>query len=354
MRWIFLNLAASGGKKTALFFLRFGFIATLLLASVALAAAQEIPALVELSPETAAAHPDLAGQRAALVQERQALHARFNQHNQRCTDIDPENKATISDCTREHGELLTALKAHIARSESFNAAAHAAIEQGQDTCSQVAQLQNQFDYLTHEINVDRQVIHNFGFEKTVEEIEYWGHLPARQVEDAKREFRAMLFDATLGLAIEAAGAVGALTPEEVDALNRLADAQGTPPLGIVAGAKDVHTALVFLEKTKRAYEAADAVRKRDMLTAAVKLGGFASKNPAFGLLLSADAWAAYQVYQSKTAVGKVHDLTKVGEGDLILLKSRSEKVKNEVNQLSGVKKQLAALGAKCDSTKLAR
>jgi hypothetical protein len=131
MRWTFLSLAASGGKKTVLSFRRLGFIATVLLGSVTLAAAQEIPALVELSREVAAAHPDLAVQRAALVQERQALHARFNQHNQRCTDIDPENKATISDCTREHGELLTALKAHIARSESFNAAPRAALPDAQ-------------------------------------------------------------------------------------------------------------------------------------------------------------------------------------------------------------------------------
>jgi hypothetical protein len=125
-------------------------------------------------------------------------------------------------------------------------------------------------------------------------------------------------------------------------------------LGIVAGANDVHRALEFLDKTKGAYEATDAFRKKQMLDAAVGLGGLASKNPAFGLLLTADRWAAYQVYQSVNAVKTVHDLTNANEGDLILLKSRSEKLKNEVNQLAHVKKQLVELSGKNDSTKLVK
>jgi hypothetical protein len=218
----------------------------------------------------------------------------------------------------------------------------------------VSQLQSQFESLRQEINLDRQVIQNFGFEKTVDQIEYWGTLPERQVEEAKKTFKAMLFDATLGSVSEAARAVGSLTPEEVDALNRLADSQGAPPLGVVAGARDVHKALEFLDKTKHVYEAADDARKGQMLEAAVKLGGLASKNPAFGLLLTADAWAAYQVYQSATAVKMVRDLTRANEGDLILLKSRSEKLRNEVDQLKGIKKQLAEVASKCDSTTLVR
>ncbi len=126
MRWTFLNLAPSNPWKMVLPFRHIGLMAAVALGLLALAAAQEIPGLVELSPEVATAHADLAGQRAALAQERQALHARFDQHNQRCTNIDPENKVKISDCASEHAELAAALKAHIARSESFNAAAQAA------------------------------------------------------------------------------------------------------------------------------------------------------------------------------------------------------------------------------------
>jgi hypothetical protein len=95
------------------------------------AAAQEIPPLVEVSSQVAAAHPELVSQRAELVQDRQALHARFDQHNLNCTNIDPENKPKIAQCTSEQATLLAELKAHIARSEGFNAAARSALSAAQ-------------------------------------------------------------------------------------------------------------------------------------------------------------------------------------------------------------------------------
>jgi len=267
----------------------------------------------------------------------------------RCGHIPNAETARVAACIQEYQTVILPEEDTLeADKKQFALRVAAAV------CVQVAQLQNQFQALTHEAALDRQRIRNFGFTKTVAEIEYWGSLSARQVEDAKNAFRTMLFDATLASVSEAAGAVGSLTPEEVDALNRLADAQGASPMGIVAGASDVHRALEFLDKTKSAYEAADALRRAQMLDAAVKLGGLASKNPAFGLLLTADEWAAYQCYQSIGAVIKVRDLTKGNEGDLILLKSRSEKLKNEVKQLTGVKKQLIELGSECDSTNLVK
>ena len=124
------------------------------------------------------------------------------------------------------------------------------------------------------------------------------------------------------------------------------------PLGIVAGARDVHKALEFLQKAHEDYGMLDDLRKHDLMSAAAKLAGMASKNPAFGLLLDADQWAAYQVYGSVNAVNQVHKLTLIGEGDLQLLKTVSDRLRNEVNQLTGVKKQLAYLGPKCSSTNL--
>jgi len=256
-------------------------------------------------------------------------------------------RATIPQATPSAEMKVIPPTAHNARSESANVVASDA---GGHSCSQVAELQSQYESLTQQLNVDRQIIHSFGFDKTAEQIDYWGQLPERQMEEAKIEFREMLLDATLVSASQAVGAVGSLTPDEVDALNQLADAQGAPALGIVAGAGDVHRALEFLEESKHAYEAAGAARRGNMFAAAIKLGGLASGNPAFRLLLTADEWAVYQVYQSAAAVQKVHDLTKTSEEDLTLLKSRSERVKNEVDQLASVKRQLAALGSKCDST----
>jgi hypothetical protein len=282
--------------------------------------------------------------RESLLVRRSELLKKVSDHNGACPADTPAPLA----CRKAQTVLEADKQQYTDAVNRFN---H---EVDQALCSQAAQLQSAFDSLTQQINLNRQVVRNFGFEKTVAEIEYWGNLPERQAEDAKSGFKAMLFDATLGSASKAAGAVGSLTPNEVDALNRLADAQGAPSLGIVAGARDVHRALEFLDKTKRAYETADAARKSKMLDAAVKLGGLASRNPAFGLLLTADEWAAYQVYQSATAVKTVHDLTKVNEGDLNLLKSRSENLKNAVSQLMDVKKQMAELGSKCDSTGLVK
>jgi hypothetical protein len=332
---------------------RMAILATLLLGPIISAMAQQIPALVVLPASINVSHPSLADRRTALLRERDALHARVSTLNARCAAVE-EGSVAAASCEAEQSSLRAALNAHIKQSNDFNAEAHAASNHEVDRapCSQVAQLQSRFDSLTQQISQDRQVIQNFGFDKTVEQIEYWGSLPGRQVEDAKKSFRAMLFDATLGSVSEAAGAVGSLTPEEVDVLNRLAEAQGAQPLGIVAGAQGLHTSLEFLEKTKHVYQGADDVRKGQMLDAAITLGGLASKNRAFGLLLTADGWAAYQVYQSAKAVKTVNYLTRLIEGDLILLKSRSEKLKNSVNQLTAVKKQLAELGAECDSTNL--
>jgi len=218
--------------------------------------------------------------------------------------------------------------------------------------AEVPTLQEEFRSLTEEIEIDRQVVRNFGFEKTVEEIKHWGSLPTRQIEDAAKTFRKMVFDATIVSVIQVLGAVGSLTPGEVDALNRLADAQGAPPLGIVGRAQDVEAAVKFLKKTKSAYEGLDAGRQGRMLDAAVKLGSLALKNPAYGLLITADKWALYQFYQSASAVVMVQRMTQATEGDLKLLKSRSDKLRNQVNQLKDVRIRLTKLSALCDSTRL--
>jgi hypothetical protein len=300
---------------------------------------------------TAADLKVLTVERASLLQQFSATKQAIDLQAEDCGSIEKDSPK-VSRCLTKGTAVKAAVRDYRAALAQFER--HIANGQHAHTCLQVAQLQNRFDSLTRQIALDLQVVQNFGFARTVADIEYWGRLPARQVEDAKKAFTRLLFDATLGLVSDTVGAVGSLTPMEADALNRLADAQGASPMGIVAGANDVHRALEFLDKTKGAYEAADTVRKGQMLDAAVKLGGLASKNPSFGLLLTADEWAGYQVYQSATAVKTVEQLTKVNEGDLILLKSRSEMLKDEVNQMTRVKTQLAAASSSCDSTSLVR
>jgi len=255
------------------------------------------------------------------------------------------NKKTAKDQTDEEYNTVQKMRTdYIKAVKQFN---------NNLACAQVDDLQNQFRSLTEEMNIDLQVLHNLGFDKTVEELEYYGNLEERQLEEAKHEFKEMLFDGMLISITKVAGTLGSLTTEQVDALNRLADAQGSPSLGnVVADAKDVHKALEILEKSKKVYELADETKKGDMLKAAAKLGGLVAKNPVYGLLLTADAWAVGLVYQSINAVQKVYALTKTVEGDLIILKQRSEKLKKEVDQFTSVKKQLAQLSSACNSVSL--
>ena len=223
-------------------------------------------------------------------------------------------------------------------------------------CLKLAQLQNQFQYLMQDIEVNRQVIKNFGFDKTVEQIEYFGTLEERQVEEAKEEFNSMLLDAVLSSTTDEAGKIGSLDSETIDVLNRLADAQGSPELGeFVDKADQVNKALKLLKKTKSVYKIANAAKKGEILKSVIKLGGLICSAPWWlTMLAEADRWAVYEAYQAGNAVYMVQQLTKANEGDLILLKSRSEKLRDEVNLLTSIKKKIAILSSECDSSKLSR
>jgi hypothetical protein len=59
--------------------------------------------------------------------------------------------------------------ARTARSENPNVVASDA---GGPSCSQVAEIQSEYESLTQQLNVDRRIIHSFGFDKTAEEIDY--------------------------------------------------------------------------------------------------------------------------------------------------------------------------------------
>jgi hypothetical protein len=261
------------------------------------------------------------------------------------------SKRAADQTDEDFNSLESQRRDYIKAAKAFNTALATAIKNS-STTSKVAHLQKEFESLNQEIALDRQVIRNFGFEKTVDELEYWESLPARQIEDAKDKFKGMLFDAALGAVSDTANTIGSLDPREVDALSRLAVAEGEPSIRMVGDAQDIHKTLEFLDKSKTVYEAADAIKKRKMLEASVELAGLASRNPAFGLLLKADTWILCQVGQSVNAVYQVHRLTQMNEADLILLKSRSQKLKAEVDQLTSVKKELARLSSQQDSTEL--
>ena len=71
----------------------------------------------------------------------------------------------VSQPTTPNAALMPAApEAHTARSEGVNVVASDA---GEHSCFQVPELQNQYESLTQQLNVDRQIIRSFGFDKSV-------------------------------------------------------------------------------------------------------------------------------------------------------------------------------------------
>lgn len=313
-----------------------------------------LPDLSKLTGAVRQAHPEFVAERAQLDAAVAAFNAEATQFNADCNSVDADNAAAVASCRSRLAQLQAERDSLIARLKAFNAEVKDAQALADPTCADLADLQGQFGELNRAIGVDRQVVENFGFDKTNAQIEYWGNLPERQREQFQKKIRAVVFDQSLVGASKAFEAVGSLTPDEVDALNRMADAEGAPPLGIVAGSRDVHRALEFLHHAHKTYEALDEAHQHEFLTAAVKVAGMASHSNAFALLLDVDTWAGYQLYDAANAVVQVNKLTQENEGDLELLKTVSGRLKNEVDRLTRVKKQLAYLSSRCDSTSLAR
>jgi len=90
------------------------------------APAQQIPGLIELSANVAAANSDLVMRRAALVQERTTLHGEDSSLRARCRAVE-EGSAADAACEQDKAALLAAINTHIQKSNEFNAAAQAAM-----------------------------------------------------------------------------------------------------------------------------------------------------------------------------------------------------------------------------------
>jgi hypothetical protein len=90
------------------------------------AMAQQIPALVDVPASAAALNPGLAARRAALLQERVALHDKIAGMNARCGAVE-EGSAAEKACDIDQTALTNALNAHVQQSNDFNVGAQAAI-----------------------------------------------------------------------------------------------------------------------------------------------------------------------------------------------------------------------------------
>jgi hypothetical protein len=92
----------------------------------AIAAAQKIPALLDLPSGIAASNPDLVQRRAELMQQRTTLHANIDEMNARCASVLSGSVAEES-CHKNQAELLGTMDVHIQECNEFNTATEVAI-----------------------------------------------------------------------------------------------------------------------------------------------------------------------------------------------------------------------------------
>ncbi len=263
------------------------------------------------------------------------------------------------------------------------------------SCARASTLQNRFTELTMQVDRDKAIMRNFGFEKTVADFEAQGNLPAAQLTDGMRSFRKLLFDDVMksaraefvDAAIAGVGNVATsgasqvaddfkkkLTPEAVAMVKALGDIPsiGTKDLASkVELANDVSSAIEVLDKAKLAYEVGSPAVKGQILELTLKLsheiaahglvklavalpGTMATTAAAAAAwvptLLAADEWAWHEAYKSANAVLMVHKLTQATEGDLQLLKATTTRLKNATDELKSIKSELPQLAGKCDGT----
>ncbi len=88
-------------------------------------AADQIPRLVDVPLAIAGVHPELVNRRAKLMQQRVALHTRFQQHNSQCSSVVAGTAEDVA-CMSARSQLSAALKDHIAETSAFNEAVRAA------------------------------------------------------------------------------------------------------------------------------------------------------------------------------------------------------------------------------------
>jgi hypothetical protein len=94
-------------------------LSALLLVALPLAG-QTVPALKQIPSNLVESRPDLVKERAEIEAERASLHARVDAESAQCSNVE-EGSPAYKACAQLRATLLAQLRAHIARSNAFNA-----------------------------------------------------------------------------------------------------------------------------------------------------------------------------------------------------------------------------------------
>lgn len=246
-----------------------------------------------------------------------------------------------------------------------------------DICALAPKAQEEFIRLRAEITVDEQVIRNFGFEQTSEQIEHWGQLG----EEARKFYQENARDALRKVAVKAcvlgASALAVhLEPARArqlsEKLETLLQRVGVPSgdelysiarkVGTKVSAEETEKLVKAIERVNKIYEAQDAGVKvaladtnLEILKSVVELAALIK--PEMHLLSMDLNTLSLAVYATDYELDKnqVEMLTTLTQEQLKDLQLRAARLRNDVSSLNQQRRTLESAKAEgCDSTKLAK
>ena len=324
-------------------------------------AAQDIPALSVLSSTVTAANPELASRRATLAQQRAALHGKVNSLNAQCASV-VNGSAVATACLKTQAELFAQLSTHIQESKDFNAAAQAATVAFTSPApvSAGSPVSVKFCAAKLKVSADERAIQQMNFGNDERSFEMFENVSKAQ----KMKFEEKVLGALLDQGIEAtkmaANSAKSLNPWNVNTkinelravglnndtiftgLRKLAAAKDKPAMA--AAYKDL---VDLVQSAKEGYDTGkDMAKEPENATLRLLLGVLkvAQGNPELGIAVTAADFGESFAYLGYMSV-KVGDLTRLTDDKLVLLKSRIERLSNDVVSLRKAKQDWTTTNA---------
>jgi hypothetical protein len=237
-------------------------------------------------------------------------------------------------------------------------------------CRQRAEAQDRFEMLSQQIRQDRQVIKNFGFERTVEDFEAWAKL-GKEGQDrfVKGLYSTGLAAVLEGMPLAAARLAPKVTSNRAISMYNLLKRAGRPNEAehwyeqivspILAGKQvPVETfARQFAEDANKIAFGLNTLDPENLVDSVLSVAKWAAPQYApFLEALQVANWLGPLIWKGLKAtyeVDAVNKATFLTEDQLKELRNRSDALARRIDELSGVKIMLDGL-APCDTTELSR
>jgi hypothetical protein len=336
-------------------------IAAMLLGLATPTLGQSIPALTTLPATVASSNPELVGRRVTLMQERATLHAKIDSLNGQCTAI-VEGSVAAASCKRNQRLLLSALNSHVQQSNDFNAVAQAAIVASTSPAPVPAGSPANVKFCAAKLKVsaDERAIQQMNFGNDERSFEMFENVSKAQKMKFEEKALGALLDQGIEATKMAAKSAKSLNPWNVNTkinelrvmgLNNDAIFTGLRKLAATkdkpAMAEAYKDLVGLVQSAKEGYDTGkDMAKEPQNATLRLLLGVLkvAQGNPELGIAVTAADFVESFAYLGYMSV-KVGDLTQVTDDKLALLKSRIERLKNDVVSLRKAKQDWTTTNA---------